>query len=27
MDLDKRFKDLQAKCEMAWADLSPDDLE
>ena len=27
MELEKRFKDLKTKCEMAWADVSPDDLE
>jgi hypothetical protein len=27
MDLEKRFEELQAKCEIAWADVSPDDLE
>ena len=27
MELEKRFKELQTKCEMAWTDVSPDDLE
>jgi hypothetical protein len=27
VDLEKRFEELQAKCEIAWADVSPDDLE
>jgi hypothetical protein len=27
MELERRFEELQTKCEIAWADVSPDDLE
>jgi hypothetical protein len=27
IELEKRIRDLESKCDMIWADLSPDDLE
>jgi hypothetical protein len=27
VELEKRFKELESKCDLAWADVSPDDLE
>ena len=27
IEMEKRFKELKSKCEIAWADVSPDDLE
>jgi hypothetical protein len=27
IELEKRFRDLESKCEMIWADVSPDELE
>jgi hypothetical protein len=27
LELEKKFKELESKCEVAWADVSPDDLE